>query len=157
MRVRAFLVHRGGTLAIGAVLLAFAPAAAQAATQTRDDPSDAPDGAFGKADLRNVSWDVGASAATLSVAVDASTYGAAQRALIGVHVLIDRDGDGLADDEIVATRNADGVKVDVTLRSLDHTNSTAACQDLAGKATSVSATVATTIAGGLERFAFSFD
>ena len=39
--------------------LLLAPATAGAAVQTRDDPSDAPAGASGKADLRTVSWDIG--------------------------------------------------------------------------------------------------
>ena len=57
----------------------------------------------------------------------------------------------------MATRNADGIKVDVALRNLDRTLSTADCQDLAGKAAGPQGTVATTIAGGRETFAFSFD
>ena len=41
-----------------AFLLALVPTTAQAATQIRDDPSDAPPGAFGKADVRTVAWDL---------------------------------------------------------------------------------------------------
>jgi hypothetical protein len=140
-----------------ALLLALAPATAQAATQTRDDPSDAPAGAFGKADLRTVAWDLGGASAQLTVGVDASTYGAGERALIGVHVLLDADGDGIADREVVAARNADGVMVDLSLRNLDQTLSSADCQDLSGKATAAQATVATTFSTGLETFTFSFD
>jgi hypothetical protein len=157
MRLLALLAHWGGRLAIGVVLLAMAPAAAQAATQTRSDPSDAPDGTAGKADLRSLTWDVSPTSATLTVGVDASTFGSAQPALIGIHVLVDVDGDGRADDEIVATRNAGGSKVDVALRSLDKTTSGPDCQDLAGKATSASDTVQPTVAGGIETFSFTFD
>jgi hypothetical protein len=137
--------------------LAVAPTTAQAATQTRNDPSDAFSGAFGKADLRTVAWDVGAASAQLTVSVDASTYGVGELAPIGVHVLLDTDSDGIADREVVATRNADGAKVDLSLRDLDHALSSADCQDLSGKATAAQATVATTVSNGLETFAFSFD
>jgi len=137
-------------------LVLLLPVTATAAVQTRSDPSDAPTGASGKADLRKLAWDVSATAAKLTVSVDASTFGA-ERALLGVHVLIDRDGNGIADDEVVATRNADGVAVDVALRHLDRTLSTADCQDLAGKASGQEGTVAGTIAGGLETFSFTFD
>jgi hypothetical protein len=74
-----------------------------------------------------------------------------------VHVLIDTDGDGLADEEVAAVRNADGVNVDVVLRDLNLAFSTADCQGLDGKATSASATVKTTLAGSTESFAFTFD
>ena len=74
-----------------------------------------------------------------------------------MHVLIDADSDSIADHEVVATRNADGIKVDVALRNLDRTLSTPDCQDLAGKAAGPAGTVATTIAGGRETFSFSFD
>ena len=140
-----------------ALLLALVPTTAQAATQTRDDPSDAPPGAFGKADLRTVAWDLGGASAQLTVGVDESTYGAGERAPIGVHVLLDADGNGIADREIVATRNADGARIDLSLRDLDQTLSSADCQDLSGKATAAQATVATTISNGLETFTFSFD
>jgi hypothetical protein len=150
VRIRTFIA----TLAM---LVLLAPATASAATQTREDPSDAPPGASGKADLRTVAWDVGDTSAKLTVSVDASTFGSAQRALIGVHVLLDLDVDGKADHEVVATRNADGSKVDVALRNLDGTLSTADCQDLAGKAAGPQGTVSSTIAGGRETFSFSFD
>ena len=75
-----------------AFLLALVPTTAQAATQIRDDPSDAPPGAFGKADVRTVAWDLGGASAQLTVGVDESTYGAGERAPIGVHVLLDADG-----------------------------------------------------------------
>ena len=52
------LVHRGGVLLGLAALLACSPAVASAATQSREDPSDAPGGALGKADMRSVGWDV---------------------------------------------------------------------------------------------------
>jgi hypothetical protein len=155
-RARA-LPRLGGLLAIVALLLALAPTTVRAATQTRDDPSDAPVGAFGKADLRRVAWNVSSGSADLTVGVEASSYGAGERALIGVHVLLDADGDGIADREIVATRNADGAMVDFNLRNLDRTLSSADCQDLAGQATAAQATVATTLANGLETFTFSFD
>ena len=74
-----------------------------------------------------------------------------------MHVLIDTDSDAIADHEVVATRNADGLSVDVALRNLDRTLSTPDCQDLAGKAAGPAGTVATTIAGGRETFSFSFD
>jgi hypothetical protein len=133
------------------------PAAAQAATQTVDDPSDALAGASGKADLRTVSWDIGASTATLKVSIDDSTYDAGQRADIEIHVLLDTDGDGTADRDIVAMRNADGTAVDLDLRNLDAIDSTADCQELAGKTSGQIATVAPTVAGGLETFSFTFD
>ena len=139
-----------------AMLLMLAPGTASAAVQTREDPSDAPSGPSGKADLRSVAWDVGASSAKLTVGLDASTFGKA-RALIGVHVLIDTDSDAIADHEVVATRNADGLSVDVALRNLDRTLSTPDCQDLAGKGAGPAGTVTTTIAGGRETFSFSFD
>lgn len=144
-------------LMVTAVLLALAPTIARAATQTRDDPSDAPSGASGEADLRTIAWDVGSTTATLTVAIDESTYGASSRADIGVHVLLDTDGDGIADHQIVAKRNLDGAHVDVALRTLDRTQSTPDCQDLDGSPTSQSGTVATTVANGLETFAFTFD
>ncbi len=139
------------------MLLMLAPGTASAAVQTREDPSDAPSGPSGKADLRSVAWDVSGGAAKLTVSLDASTFGSSQRALIGVHVLIDDDGNSIADHEVVATRNADGIKVDVALRNLDRTLSTADCQDLAGKAAGPQGTVATTLAAGRETFSFSFD
>ena len=150
MRIRTFFV----TLAL---LLLLAPATAGATVQTRDDPSDAPSGPSGKADLRKVAWDVTGAAAKLTVSVDASTFGASERALLGVHVLLDINSDSIADNELVATRNADGTNVDVALRTLDRTLSTGDCQDLAGKATGPSGTVKPTLAGGLETFAFRLD
>jgi hypothetical protein len=144
-------------LGIAALLLAIGPAASRAADQTRDDPSDAPDGTFGKTDVRKIAWSVGPGAATLTVSVDASTYGASERALIAVHVLLDGDRDGIADREIVATRNADGLQVDASLRTLNAINSTNDCQQLDGSTAIGQVTVATTIANGMETFAFSFD
>lgn len=135
----------------------MAPTTAQAATQARDDPSDAPAGPSGKADLRRIDWSVAADSAILTVVVDASTYGIGERALLGVHVLLDADLDGIADHEIEATRNTDGVNVDVVLRDLDRTLSTGDCQDLAGTGSAAPSTVTTTIADGLESFTFSFD
>ena len=157
LRARALVPQLGCLLGTVALLLALAPTTAQAATQTRDDPSDAPAGAFGKADLRKVTWDLGGPSAELTVGLDASAYGAGDRALIGVHVLLDTDGDGIADREIVAARNADGAMVDLSLRNLDQTLSSADCQDLSGQATAAQATVATTLSNGLETFTFSFD
>ena len=72
-------------------------------------------------------------------------------------MLVDLDSDSIADHEVVATRNADGLRMDVALRTLDRTLSTADCQDLAGKAAGPQGTVPTTIAGGRETFSFSFD
>jgi hypothetical protein len=140
-----------------ALLLLLAPATAGATVQIRDDPSDARNGPSGKADLRKVTWDVSGASAKLTVSVDASTFGGSQRALLGVHVLVDRDDDAIADDEVVATRNADGTNIDVALRALDGTLSTGDCQDLAGKAVGPQGIVAPTLAGGLETFSFSFD
>ena len=132
--------------------LVLGPSAADAATQSRDDPSDAPGPASGKADLRRVAWDVTGSAATLTVSLDDNAF-----APVAVHVLMDTGGDGLADEEVVATRNVDGKRVDVKLRELSHALSTADCQDLAGKNTSAQGTVSSTTSGGLETFAFTFD
>jgi hypothetical protein len=159
VRLGAWLPRWGGALVIALFGFACAPAAvSQAATQTRSDPSDVPDGPSGRADLREVVWDVGAASATVTVRLDASTFGvASERALIGVHVLIDANGDGIADHEVAAARNVDGLRVDVTLRELDGTLSTADCQDLDGKSAGASATVSPTIAAGIESFAFSFD
>ncbi len=157
MRSRATATPSGRLLTATLLVLALAPAAAaQATTQTRDDPSDAPAGPSGTADLRTLSWDVGASSASLTVSVDQSTYGAALRAQIGVHVLMDTNGDALADKEIVATRSADGLRVDVKLRDLSQIASTADCQELGGT-DKAAATIDTTIAGGLESFTFAFD
>ncbi len=125
--------------------------ATQADAQTRTDPSDAPAGPSGKTDLRTITWDVGASAATLHVSVDQSTYGANSPAELGLHVLLDTTQDGTADAEVVAVRAADHSSIDWTLRSLTGALSSATCQDLAG-ATLSQGTVATTIAGGLESF-----
>ncbi len=140
-------------------MLAFAlvPGAAQAATQTVTDPADAPAGASGRADLRSLAWDVGPTSASLTVSLDQSTYGASLRAQIGVHVLIDSSADGLADHEIVATRNPDGVRVDVKLRTLDQIGSTTDCQELTGVDSGAATTVDATLSGGLETFTFSFD
>jgi hypothetical protein len=154
MRARAIL-HLGGLVAILAI--AVQPATASAATQSRDDPSDAPNGALGKADLRTVTWDVSGATAKLTVSVDASTYPVDLRAQIGVHVLIDTDRDGTADAEVVATRDVDGVAIDVQVRGLDRTLSTETCQDLAGKAIGAPATLSSTVAGGLETFSYTFD
>ena len=136
-------------------VIALAPTGAQAATQTRSDPSDAPGGAFGKADVRSIAWDVSGVSAQLTVGIEESSY-VGGRAEIGVHVLIDSNGDALADHEIVATRNADGTSVDVAVRRLDGTLSTSDCQDLAG-VVAAAATVNSTISDGFEIFKFSFD
>ena len=156
MSTRTVLFRRGGLLVALGVVFALVTGSAQAASQTAADPSDAPAGPSGKADLRAVSWDVGDTSATLKVSLDASTYPGG-RADIGVHVLLDTNADGIADQEIAATRNADGLAVDVALRNLDRTLSTADCQDLAGKPSGAQGKVATTIADGLETFSFSFD
>ena len=116
--------------------LALGPSAADAATQSRDDPSDVPGPPSGQADLRRVAWDVTGTAATLTVSLDDNAF-----APVAVHVLMDTGGDGLADEEVVATRNADGTRLDVKLRELSHALSTSDCQDLAGKDTSAQATV----------------
>ena len=142
MRIRTYRLVATLTL-----LLLLAPATAGATVQTRDDPSDAPHGASGKADLRTVAWDVTGSSAKLTVSVDASTFNGSERALIGVHVLMDRDSDSIADDEVVATRNVDGLNVDVSLRSLDGTSSAGDCQDLAGKAVGPQDTVTPDVRG----------
>ena len=149
-------IARAGVSAAVALAVAVAPATAGAATQSRDDASDVTPGAVGETDLRTIAWDVGASTTTLTVTVDESTYGGGNRAELGVHVFIDVTGDGIADHEITAARAADGLKMDVVLRELSGIASTADCQDLDGKATGAAATVATTIANGLETFSFSF-
>ena len=138
-------------------MLAFLPGSAVAATQTVTDPSDSPTGVSGKADVRSIGWDVGAAGAALTVSLDESTYGGGQRADIGVHVLIDVDADGIADNDIVASRNVDGIAVDVNLLTLNRTLSTTDCQDLAGKPTGQMDTVATTVAAGMETLSFTFD
>jgi hypothetical protein len=128
-------------------------------TQTRTDPSDAPAGALGKTDFRSLTWAVGATSTTLTVSVDQSEYVVGQttlRAELGVHVLIDTTADGIADDEIVGTRDADGSSVDVAIRTLDRTQSTSDCQDLAGRSTA-QATVASSVASGRETFSYTFD
>jgi hypothetical protein len=155
MHSRALLTQGGCLLA---VLIAFAagPASAPAATQVRADASDARDGAFGKADLRSLTWDIGPAAASLTVSADASTF-AAGRADIAIDVLLDTDADGIADRDIAATRNPDGLRIDVRLSVLGQTVSTADCQDLTGAATPAQATLNTTLGNGLETFTFSFD
>lgn len=133
---------------------------AGAATQSRDDPVDAPAGSVGKADLRTIAWDVSDAAAKVTVTQEASTYsgcGGTCRAQFGVHVLLDTDADGLADAQVVATRSADGLKADVSVRTLDHVLSSTDCQALDGKPTTASATLDTSVAGGLESFTFTFD
>jgi hypothetical protein len=120
------------------------------------DPSDAPAGAQGKTDLRSLTWSVGTSMTTLTVKVDESTYGSSVRAELGLHVLLDTDLDGLADAEVTGTRNADGLSIDLALRTLNRTLSTATCQDLDGTATGAQSNVSSTIAGGLETFSFTF-
>ena len=163
VRLGAFVRRGGALLGLAALLACGSPAIASAATQSRDDPSDVPAGALGKADVRSVTWDVSGPVATLTVALDASTYQECKpvcvdkRAQIGVHVLIDTDLDGLADAEVVTTRDADGVSVDAQLRRLDRTQSTAGCQDLAGAPVGAPSTLTTSLADGLERFTFSFD
>jgi RTX calcium-binding nonapeptide repeat (4 copies) len=138
------------------VLIGASPGA-WALTRTSTDPSDATDGPEGRTDLRVVTWAVTGTAATLTVTVDESTYGVGpQRAGLGLHLLMDTDLDGLADAEVVAARNADGVSIDVTLRSLARTLSTSSCQDLDGQ-TLTAGTVATQVASPLETFSFSFD
>ena len=155
---------RGVSLAVAVLLLALMPAAAGAATQTREDPSDAPNGTFGKADLRSLTWTVDGAAATLELSLDASTYEECSkppcvtlRAQIGVRVMVDTGTDGIADAQIVATRNADGTSVDFALRTLSGALSSADCQDLDGKGTAENATVVTTVANGRETAKFSFD
>jgi hypothetical protein len=136
------------------VLLA-APAAG-AVVMTAGDPSDAPDGAEGKTDLRAVTWTVNGAASALTVTVDASTYGAGVRAALGVHALLDTDRDGLADAEVTAVRNADGVSVDWVLRSLTTTDSTGDCQDLTGSVIAFQDGAASTVSSGLETSTFNF-
>jgi hypothetical protein len=153
-RPRSIRILGAGTVLL---LLVGASPGAWALTRSSTDPSDAPNGVEGRTDLRAVTWTVNGSAASLTVTVDESTYGAGQRASLGVHLLIDNDLDGLADAEVVASRNADGVKVDVALRLLDRTLSTSTCQDLDGKASGQLGTVSTQVASGLETFSFSFD
>lgn len=157
MRSRAVLLQGVCLLAV-LTSLALAPAAF-AVTQTAADPSDSPaGGASGRTDLRSVAWDVGPASATLTVGIDESTFGVGpQRADVAIHVLLDTDADGIADRDITALRDADGVRIDVGLRVLMGTLSSADCQDLAGFAAGAAAAVATTVAGGLETFAFSFD
>lgn len=145
-----------GVLSILLVLLLGTSPGGFALTRTSTDPSDAPDGAQGRTDLRVVTWAVTGTVATVTVTVDESTYGVGQRAELGVHLLLDTDLDGLADAEVVAGRNADGLKMDVSLRLLNRTLSTSTCQDLEGLALTTG-TVATLVASDLETFSFSFD
>jgi hypothetical protein len=150
-RLRATILSRGDAPVIALALLALAPAMAGAATQSRDNPSDAPGDANAKSDLRRIAWDVSDTAAALTVSIDAGI----PRPDIGVHVLLDTDDNGIADRELVAPRNVDGVQVDVTLRELDGMLSNADCQDLAGKPSGVQGTVTTTTADSLETFTFA--
>ncbi|MEY2472663.1 MAG: Peptidase serralysin terminal [Actinomycetota bacterium] len=146
-----------GVAALGVIVLITSTAVpAYAVTSSGTDPSDAPVGPEGKTDLRLVKWNVGASTTTATIGVDASTYGAGNRATLGVHLLVDNDRDGIADAEVTAARNADGVSVDMTLRSLDRTLSTASCQDLSGKTLQGPTTVNPTVANGRETFATTF-
>ena len=55
---------RAGVSAAVTLAVAFAPATAGAATQSRDDASDVLPGAVGETDLRTIAWDVGASTTT---------------------------------------------------------------------------------------------
>ena len=155
MHSRALLATGSCLLAV-LVALAISPSRSMAATQTAADPSDVQDGASGRADLRSVTWDVGPTSAVLGVSLDASTF-VGGRALVALDIFLDTDADGIADRDIAAARNPDGLRIDLSLRVLDHVLSTADCQDLAGATTSAQATVATTLAGGLETFAFAFD
>jgi hypothetical protein len=140
-------------LVAAVVLLAAAGAAGAVVTS---DPSDAPSGAQGKTDLRTLTWSVGASTTTLTVKVNESTYGGSNRAELGLHVLLDTDRDGLADAEVTGVRNGDGVSIDLAVRTLARTLSTATCQDLDGTLTAAQATITSAIAGGLETFSFTF-
>jgi hypothetical protein len=146
-----------GLLVIVALLLGFAATPAIAATQTRADPTDTTAGASGRADLRQLSWNVVPGSATLTLSFDDSTFGAGLRADIGVDVLLDRTGDGLADLEVAGVRNADRAHMDMSLRQLSGINSTADCQELGGGAPSAQGTVTPAVAAGRESFAFSFD
>ena len=132
------------------------PPQAMAGPRTTADPSDAPPGTEGETDIRSITWDVGIDTTTLTVSVDQSTFGASLRAELGVDVLIDTDGDAIADAEVMGARNADGVSMDMAVRTLDGTGSTASCQELAGSASGATGTVATTIAASLETFSFTF-
>jgi hypothetical protein len=145
----------GALVSIASMLLVQAPASA--VTQSTGDPTDAPAGPAGKTDLRTVAWDVGATTTTLTVNVDESTYGAGLRAALNVHTVLDTDRDGLADVEIYATRNADGVTMDMKLRTLDRVDSTGDCQGLSGKTVGGQDAVATTVTGGREILAYTFD
>ena len=140
---------------ITTIPLALAPVPALATTSNRSDPSDAPVGPEGKTDLRSIAWNIGATTSTVTIAVDDST-GAGARATLGVHLLVDNDLDGIADVELLGARSADGVSVDTTLRSLDRTLSTSACQALDGK-TVDAAIVRASVANGLETFTFTLD
>ncbi|MDX6371049.1 MAG: hypothetical protein QOD98_37, partial [Nocardioidaceae bacterium] len=110
-----------GPLSILLVLFLGVSPGAWALTRTATDPSDAPEGAQGRTDLRAVTWTVDGTTATVTVTVDESTYGAGVRAELGVHLLLDKDLDGLADLEVLGERNVDGTSIDVTLRSLNRT------------------------------------
>jgi hypothetical protein len=145
-----------GSLALAVIAaVTLAPVSAYAATSSGKDPSDTPVGPEGKTDLRSIAWNVGAHRTNVRIALDASTYGAGIPATLGMHLLVDNDLDGIADVEINAARNADGVSVDMTLRSLSRTLSTQSCQDLAGNAVAT-ATVTPTLINGREKFTFSF-
>jgi hypothetical protein len=145
-----------GPLSILLVLLLGISPGAWALTRTATDPSDAPEGAQGRTDLRAVTWTVDGTTATVVVTVDESTYGGL-RAELGVHLLLDTDLDGLADAEVVAARDVDGVSMDMELRSLTRALSTGTCQDLAGQDLPATGTVTTQVASGLETFSFAFD
>ena len=158
-RIAAATVWVMASVFVAGISIAASPAGQEALAGIRTsstDPSDAPNGPQGKTDLRALIWDFGASTTTVTVSVDASTYGSGLRSALGVHSLIDADRDGLADAEVRGTRNADGMSVDMKIRLLDRTLGTADCQDLSGTATAAQSTLTSTIANALETFSFTF-
>ncbi|MEY2418445.1 MAG: Peptidase serralysin terminal [Actinomycetota bacterium] len=152
---RTWVHWRGLAAAAVIVFITSTAVPAYALTYSGTDPSDTPVGPEGKTDLRLVKWNVGVTTTTVTIAVDASTYGPGIRATLGVHVLVDNDLDGIADAEVMAARSADGVSVDMTLRSLDRTLSTGSCQDLSGKTLQGPTTANAAVANGRETFALT--
>lgn len=154
--------HRSRALSAAVLVAAFLafpalPWTRTVSAATATDPSDAPTGPAGKTDLRSLTWDIGATTATVTIAIDESTYDVGKRAEIGLHVLLDTDRNGIADAQVIGTRNADGAKVDLQLRSLSGINSTGTCQELGGSPLSYSIAVTSSIANSRETFSFSFN
>ena len=111
------------------VPLPAGPATAGATVQTRDDTATRRNGRRARRICAQVAWDVGGAAAKLTVSVDASTFGGEERALLGVHVLIDATATRSRTTRSWPRATRTARNVDVALRRLDGTLSTGDCQD----------------------------